>query len=203
MQILYTILLFISSKCLFLAEYPPDFKLLDQNGNEVVFSSLTTSSNKGPIITCFLPNEDGKNSLKELRSIEKYENNFTSCEAKILIITTATPEENKKILTENNLSFTMLSDSDKEVIKTWEVPHSLLKKPRRISYVFTPDGYLSYFYRSSKSPRLHGIRVLKHAKLLYHPENPENNNFSEDSAPLLETYSEEDEIIRKILLNID
>ena len=152
---------------LFLAEYPPDFTLLNQNGSPVTFSDITLN-NSGPIVVFFIPNVSSKATLWEFNAIQQYLKNFSAINSTVLLVTTSSVEENAHLVTEYNFNFTLLSDSDNSLIRSWSVPKGLNKSFHRTTYVFTPDGYLSFICKRTFYPGLHASRAFKHAKKLVH-----------------------------------
>ena len=92
-----------------------DFSLMDQTGNKIVFSSL---KNKYRIIY-FYPKDNTPGCTKEACAFRDDYSEFSDLDAIVLGISGDTPESHGKFASKFNLPFTLLSDTDNTLAKSF------------------------------------------------------------------------------------
>jgi len=132
----------------------PNFKLLDQNGEEHSLSEYRGFH----VLVYFYPKDDTPGCTKEACVIRDMYNDFKSNDVKVFGISSDSVESHKRFEEKYKLPFTLLSDPDKEVIKKYRADGAISTK--RISYLIGPDGVIEKVY-PKVDPAHHGIEILK------------------------------------------
>jgi peroxiredoxin Q/BCP len=132
----------------------PDFKLLDQDGKE---HSLT--HHRGAyVLVYFYPKDDTPGCTTEACAIRDAYKEFEKNGVKVFGISADSVESHKKFAEKYQLPFTLLSDPQKEVIKTYGADGITFSK--RISYLIDPDGVIVKTY-PKVDPAHHGGEILE------------------------------------------
>ncbi len=130
----------------------PDFILPDQN-----FVNHKLSDYRGQwVLLYFYPADDTPGCTTEACSVQDNLPNFKNLNVKIFGISTDSVESHQKFAQKYNLNFTLLSDSDKEVVEKYEARGLGTK---RISYLINPQGEIYKAYDKVK-PETHAEEVL-------------------------------------------
>ena len=151
----------------------PDFKLLDQNGQEhsLVYhisnaTNTTNSANAAPIkffLIYFYPKDDTPGCTKEACAIAEAYANFEAAGIKVFGISADSPESHKKFTEKYHLPFTLLSDTDKTTI----MAYGALKESgvfkggtARVSYLLDKSGTIVKIY-PKVDPASHASEILR------------------------------------------
>jgi peroxiredoxin Q/BCP len=150
-----------------LNELAPDFRLLDQNGNQHKLSDYRGKK----VILYFYPKDDTPGCTTEACQFNEILPNFQGTEAVVLGISADTPESHKKFAEKYNLNFTLLSDPEKEVIQkygVWKEKNMYGKKTFgivRTTFIIDEEGKIRKIYNNVKADR-HAQKVIEDFKTL-------------------------------------
>ena len=128
----------------------PDFALFDGDGNEVKLSAMRGT----PVVVAFFPAAFTGVCEKELCTFRDSMSAFNDMGAKIVGISVDSRFANAAFASANNLSFPILSDYNRETIKSWDLVFpDLAGMPgydvaRRAVYVIDSDGKVSWCWLS-------------------------------------------------------
>lgn len=117
----------------------PDFNLKDQN-NEI--HNLTEYKGKW-IVIYFYPKDFSPRSITQAKNFNDNITKFKDFNTEILGISPDFPLKHKKFVDEYNLSLTILSDPEKNIIKSYQANGIITK---RISYLIDPEGIIKKTY---------------------------------------------------------
>lgn len=139
----------------------PDFKLQDQNGVEHKLSDYFGKN----ILLYFYPRDFTPGCTIEACQIRDSFPKFKDINTVVLGISTDSSERHKKFAEKNNLPFTLLADTHKEVVKAYGVyrPKKFLGKEflgvLRTSFLIGKEGKIINIYEKVK-PSIHAQEVL-------------------------------------------
>lgn len=133
-----------------------DFSLVDQDN---IVHKLSDYSS-GRVLLYFYPKDDTPGCTKEACMITELYDDFKKAGITVLGISPDSPASHKKFAEKYNLPFTLLSDSDKKVIK--EYGASSLVFTKRISYLIDKGIILKVYPKVD--PASHAMEILKEIK---------------------------------------
>ena len=140
----------------------PDFTLPDQNGKDHKLSDYLGKN----ILLYFYPRDFTPGCTAEACQLRDSFPKFKDINTVVLGISTDSSETHKKFAKKNKLPFTLLADTKKEVVKTYNVyqPKKFLGKEffgvLRTSFLINPNGKIIHIYEKVK-PNVHAKEVLK------------------------------------------
>lgn len=152
----------------------PDFKLLDQNGQEHSLAyhissatNIDNAMNAVPPIKFFLiyfyPKDDTPGCTKEACTIAETYADFEAAGIKVFGISADSPESHKKFVEKYHLPFTLLSDLDKTTIMAYgALKESGIFKGgiARVSYLLNKSGTIVKIY-PKVDPASHAGEILR------------------------------------------
>lgn len=145
----------------------PEFTLPDEKGKE-----HTLSSYRGKwILLYFYPKDDTPGCTKEACAIRDEFPKFGKLKAKVLGVSADSIEKHFKFKEKYQLPFTLLSDPDKKVIKSygvWQKKKFMGKESMgivRSSFLIDPQGKIAKVY-AKVTPAAHAEEVLADIKEL-------------------------------------
>jgi peroxiredoxin Q/BCP len=139
----------------------PDFSLPDQDGK---VHTLSHYAGKW-VLVYFYPRDNTPGCTTEACAIRDDFDNFEKIDAVVLGISTDSVASHKKFADEYKLPFTLLADTEKEVVKAYGVygEKSMMGKMfmgvKRSSFLIRPDGTIAKVYEKVK-PADHSAEVL-------------------------------------------
>ena len=139
----------------------PDFRLEDQ---DMRWHSLTDYKGEW-LLLYFYPKDDTPGCTKEACSMRDNMSNFNHMKLKVLGISVDSVISHKKFADKYKLTFPLLSDKNKEMVKTYEVwaPKKFMGKEFlgvvRSSFLINPEGKIAKIYEKVK-PEGHAQEVL-------------------------------------------
>ena len=142
-------------------ETAPDFSLLSQNGETVTLSKFRGHKN---VVLYFYPKDDTPGCTVESCTFRDSYEAFTDIGAEVIGISSDSPESHRAFAQKHNLPFTLVSDSDAKVRKTYGVPSTLGLLPGRVTYVIDKAGGIRHIFNSQFNPKAHvgeALKVLK------------------------------------------
>ncbi len=137
----------------------PNFTLKNQDGKDV---SLSDYAGKWTLIY-FYPKDDTPGCTKEACALRDNFPFYEDTGIEILGISKDSPASHTKFIQKYSLPFTLLSDSEGSVAKTYRADGMLGTK--RISYLVSPNGTIAKSY-PKVSPATHAQEVLEDLKKL-------------------------------------
>ncbi len=145
----------------------PQFTLSDQNGKT---HSLTDYKGKW-VLMYFYPKDDTPGCTKQACAIRDEFPEFKKLNCVVFGISTDGEKSHKKFEEKFTLPFTLLADTEKEVVNAYGVwaPKKFMGREflgtLRISYLINPHGNIAKIYEKVK-PELHADEVLKDLRTL-------------------------------------
>ena len=140
----------------------PDFRLSDQNGHKIRLCALRGQW----VLLYFYPKDDTPGCTTEACSLQERLPQFSKMGLKVLGVSPDGLVSHKKFSERFDLSFSLLSDSTKEVIKAYGAwgPKMFMGKKYmgvvRSSFLIDPDGRIARVYYKV-DPKEHALEVLK------------------------------------------
>ncbi len=130
----------------------PDFSALDQDEKQHQLSDY-----KGKwLLLYFYPRDNTPGCTKEACALRDKFPDFGKLMASVIGVSTDSVASHEKFAKKFELPFTILADTNKEIVKAYEA-NGLA---RRISYLINPDGFITKIYPKVK-PEEHAAEVLK------------------------------------------
>ena len=137
----------------------PIFSLPDQNGKVVNISDFI---GKKVLIIYFYPKDDTPGCTREACTFRDHYEEFIDLGCDIIGISSDSIDSHKKFEQSHSLNFTLLSDSRKEVRKSFGVPPSLFGLiPGRVTYVIDLAGTVRGIFNSLTNAEGHIREALK------------------------------------------
>jgi peroxiredoxin Q/BCP len=131
----------------------PEFTLKDDNGAD--YSPSQWIGNKYVVIY-FYPKDDTPGCTKESCSFRDNKTEFDELDAVIIGVSGDGEKSHKKFKEKYNLTYTLLSDTDKIARKKFGVPTTLLGLiPGRVTYIFDKSGTCIEVINSQTNPEKH------------------------------------------------
>lgn len=156
---------------LLIGQVAPDILLPDQNGK---MQSLADYLGKW-ILLYFYPKDDTEGCTKEACSVRDNFQQFNYLGVQLIGISTDPIESHANFAKKHNLSFTLLSDAEKRVVKlynAWGKKKSRdgieYEGPYRNSFLISPDGKIAKIYENV-NPENHITEVIKDLEKLKSP----------------------------------
>ena len=145
----------------------PDFKTNDQDGK-----THTLSDYKGQwVLIYFYPKDDTPGCTKEACAIRDMMPDFEKLKLQVFGISKDDVKSHKKFAEKYDLLFTLLEDSDKEIMKKYGVWAKKKFMGReymgtlRTSFLIDPKGKIKKIYENVK-PEIHASEILEDLKKL-------------------------------------
>ncbi len=135
----------------------PEIEAADQNGKKHKLSNYLGKW----VLLYFYPKDDTPGCTVEACSLRDNFHRFKESEVTILGVSTDSVDSHDKFAQKFNLPFTLLSDSDKKIVKDYGADGFT----RRISYLIDPIGRIAKAYEKVK-PEEHAEEVLHDIEML-------------------------------------
>ncbi|MDO8495743.1 MAG: thioredoxin-dependent thiol peroxidase [bacterium] len=145
----------------------PDFSLPDQNGKEHKLSDYRGKW----VLLYFYPKDDTPGCTKEACAIRDNLPDFKKLKTVVLGVSADSVKKHAKFAEKYELSFTLLADEDKKVVKQYEVWDEKKFMGRtyfgilRTSFLIDPQGKIAKIYEKVK-PEIHAEEVLQDLRSL-------------------------------------
>ncbi|MEX2597863.1 MAG: peroxiredoxin [Salibacteraceae bacterium] len=136
----------------------PSFSLPDQDWNELSDKEVLGQ----PFIIYFYPKDDTPGCTKEACSFRDSYQDFEEAGARVIGVSSDSPEEHNRFKSKHDLPFTLLSDRKKELQKAFNVPTNFFGMiPGRVTYIFDKEGTLIHKFNSQMKAEKHAAESLK------------------------------------------
>jgi thioredoxin-dependent peroxiredoxin len=147
----------------------PSFTLKDQNGNDFDISSMI---GRKKLVIFFYPQDGSLNCTKEACYFRDLSDVFEEADATVIGISSQSVESHKEFAENNNLRYTLLSDTGNIVRKQFGVPGKFFGLvPGRVTYVTDRSGKVVYIFDSQTETQRHADEALKICLLLKKTDN--------------------------------
>ncbi len=139
----------------------PSFSLTADDGSQV--SSLDLRG--APHLIFFVPKPRSRASRLQLTGFRDAWAAIQNAELTVYAVTYDSPEENRQLIKDERLPFSILSDSGKILAEDAEARAGWFNFPVRVSFLMAADGTLKKVYTVAK-PSGHADRVLADLRTL-------------------------------------
>jgi len=130
----------------------PDFSLPNQNDQTITLSEVL---NRGPLILYFYPADFTPGCTKEACSIRDLHDEISKVGLQVIGVSPQSSESHRRFRDKHSLQFDLLSDSDKKVIKAYNMDGPLGFGVRRATFLIGADGMID-------SAVLADLRIAEH-----------------------------------------
>lgn len=113
------------------------------------------------VVLYFYPADNTYGCTSEACSFRDAYEDFTEAGATVIGVSGDSVDSHEKFASKHHLPFTLLSDSDGALRKTYGVSKSLGLLPGRVTYVIDPDGIVREVFNSQLRFNEHQARALK------------------------------------------
>lgn len=118
----------------------PDFSLPNENGETVTLGSLIGD---GPLILYFYPADFTPGCTKEACSIRDIHGELVAAGLRVVGVSPQDAESHVRFRDQYNLPFSLLSDENKDTIKSYDADGPFGVGVRRITYLIDADGLIA------------------------------------------------------------
>lgn len=142
----------------------PPFSLPDQDGNMFDIGSIV---GKKKLVIFFYPKDGSLFCTREACYFRDFNDAFTEADAVLIGISSQSTESHKSFATDNNLKYTLLSDTGNRVRELFGAPSSFFGLiPGRVTYVADRTGRVVSIFSSQTDVERHVDEALKICLLL-------------------------------------
>ncbi len=135
-------------------EKAPEFETTDQNGNKVTLGKFRGM----PVVLYFYPKDDTPGCTTEACSFRDNHDIYRKHGVEVLGVSVDGEESHKKFVDKFNLNFTLLADSNKEIVIKYGVIQDN-GHAKRVTYLIDQDGKIAHVYEKV-TPKEHAETVL-------------------------------------------
>jgi len=146
----------------------PDFNLKDQNNNYI---NLTDYQDKW-LVLYFYPKDNTSGCTKEACDFTDLRKDYSQLDAEIIGISPDSIESHKKFISKHNLEITLLSDTEKEIMKAygaWGLKKNYGKKYEgiiRSTFLISPEQKIAAVWSKVKVRVKRKSGEVKHAQIV-------------------------------------
>jgi len=141
-----------------IGDLAPDFKLLDQEGNERTLSTMLVN---GPVVLFFYPAAMTKGCTKESCHFRDLASEFAALGGQRLGISMDSVDKQAEFTAKNNLDYPLLADVGGTVAKEYGVKRGLdMLKVKRSTFVIGQDRHVTNVITSEVNMNEHADRAL-------------------------------------------
>ncbi|MGI0479313.1 peroxiredoxin [Geminocystis sp. CENA526] len=139
----------------------PDFTLPSATGENV---SLKDFFGKKAVVVYFYPKDDTPGCTAESCAFRDSYEIFKEAGAEIIGISSDSVQSHQQFASKYQLPFILLSDSQNQVRKLFDVPSTLFIIPGRVTYVIDKEGIVRHIFNSMLDFKAHVDEALKTIK---------------------------------------
>lgn len=140
----------------------PKFVAVDQNNKTVKLEDYLGKQN---VVLYFYPKDDTPGCTAQACSLRDGFSKLTSMGAVILGVSADTSSSHKAFAEKYNLPFSLLADSDKELIKKYDVAMPLIGIAKRVTFIIGKDGMIKKIFKSIDTSN-HDDQVIEALEML-------------------------------------
>jgi peroxiredoxin Q/BCP len=137
----------------------PDFELASESGKAVRLSDFHAR----PVVLFFYPKDGTAICTKEACAFRDSHEAFKELGAEVIGISSDLVDSHERFARENNLGYTLLSDTGGKVRKLYGVAKTFGIVPGRVTYVIDREGVIRHVFSSQVNAEKHveeALRVL-------------------------------------------
>lgn len=135
----------------------PDFSLKSGSGQTV---SLSDFKGKKSVVLFFYPKDETSVCTKEACTFRDQFEIFKQLGAEVIGVSSDSQDSHKKFATHHNLPYTLLSDENGKLRKTYGVPSTMGVIPGRVTYVIDKDGIVRHVFNSQMEGEKHVTEAI-------------------------------------------
>lgn len=139
----------------------PDFTLSSATGENV---SLSDFLGKKAVVIYFYPKDDTPGCTAESCAFRDNYDVFTEAGAEVIGISGDSVASHQQFASKYQLPFILLSDSQNQVRKLFDVPATLFVLPGRVTYVIDKEGIVRHIFNSMLDFKAHVDESIKTIK---------------------------------------
>jgi thioredoxin-dependent peroxiredoxin len=136
----------------------PDFTAQTQEGKPF---HLADYLGKKIIVLYFYPKDETPVCTKEACSFRDAFQDFQSAGAEVIGVSADTVQSHQKFAEHHKLPFTLISDPDNKIRKSYAVPSTMGVLPGRVTYVIDKKGVIRLMFNSAMDSEKHVTEALK------------------------------------------
>jgi len=141
-----------------IGEHLPDMSLPDQKGETTKLSDLWK---KGPMVLYFYPKDETPGCTAEACTFRDQFTDFESAGARVVGVSSDSPESHRKFAEKHRLPFTLLSDQGGKLRKELGVPKTLGLIEGRVTFVIDGKGVVRGVFNSQFRATKHVAEALE------------------------------------------
>lgn len=142
----------------------PDFQFTQKDGSPVSLKSLLQ---KKAVVLYFYPKDDTPGCTAEACSFRDSYESFTEAGAEVIGVSADASSAHEAFASKYRLPFTLVSDQDGSLRKSYGVPRSFLGLlPGRVTYVIDRKGIVQHVFNSQIQAKRHITEALEVLKRL-------------------------------------
>lgn len=139
----------------------PNFTLSSATGEDV---SLSDFLGKKAVVIYFYPKDDTPGCTAESCAFRDNYDVFTDAGAEVIGISGDSVASHQQFASKYQLPFILLSDSQNQVRKLFDVPATLFVLPGRVTYVIDKEGIVRHIFNSMLDFKAHVDESIKTIK---------------------------------------
>jgi peroxiredoxin Q/BCP len=139
----------------------PNFTLSSATGENV---SLSDFLGKKAVVIYFYPKDDTPGCTAESCAFRDNYDVFTDAGAEVIGISGDSVASHQQFASKYQLPFILLSDSQNQVRKLFDVPATLFVLPGRVTYVIDKEGIVRHIFNSMLDFKAHVDEAIKTIK---------------------------------------
>lgn len=136
----------------------PNFTLSSATGENV---SLSDFLGKKAVVIYFYPKDDTPGCTAESCAFRDNYDVFTNAGAEVIGISGDSVASHQQFASKYQLPFILLSDSQNQVRKLFDVPATLFVLPGRVTYVIDKEGIVRHIFNSMLDFKAHVDEAIK------------------------------------------
>lgn len=136
----------------------PNFTLSSATGENV---SLSDFLGKKAVVIYFYPKDDTPGCTAESCAFRDNYDVFTNAGAEVMGISGDSVASHQQFASKYQLPFILLSDSQNQVRKLFDVPATLFVLPGRVTYVIDKEGIVRHMFNSMLDFKAHVDEAIK------------------------------------------
>ena len=133
----------------------PDFRSLDEEGNEIVLSEVAKN---GFVALYFYPKDETPGCTAEAKCFRDNWDSLKSFRVSVVGVSSDTAERHKSFRAHHSLQFPLISDTDRKLRRLYGAEGLII--PARITFLIDRDMRIRLVHNSQLNPKSH-VEVIK------------------------------------------